>query len=100
MMHEFTDGEYIPPWMKDQTTKNRSRNYVRYKVSRNLPIDVQLSHYDLLTPEEKFLIENYNDMIRNIRTLKMAFFQNFYENCPKVGCTLKRKKPKHGNDFI
>lgn len=70
---------------------NRSRNYIRYKLCKNLLIDLSSP---LLTPEEKLLIEKINDNFQAIRSMKMALFNAFYDNCPKVGSTLKRKEKK------
>ena len=81
------------PRLKDQKSINRSRNYLRYKVSRNLAND-DWKHHPLLTEEEKFLFEQMQDHRQALTNLKVAFFTNFYENCPKVGSTLKRKVKK------
>lgn len=71
---------------------NRSRNYLRYNMSRNFHLDL---HNPNLTLEEKFIVEQYNDHLQALKNLKVTFFTHFYDNCPKVGSTLKRKdKPK------
>ena len=79
------------PRTKDQKSKNRSRNYIRYKVSRNHVIDGVTNH-PMLTEEEKFILSQYNDCLQALVNLKVRFFLDFYDNCPKAGSTLKRKK--------
>lgn len=76
-----------------QSKINKSRNYLRYKMSKGWCIDTNNPN---MTVEEKFIVEQYNANIYALRNLKIAFFTHFYDNCPKVGSTLKRKeKPKN-----
>jgi len=72
---------------------NKSRNYIRYKLIKGLTVDTSSSA--LLTPEEKLLVNLINDNRQAIDNAKFALLRHFYDNCPKVGSTLKRKvKPK------
>lgn len=79
------------PRLKNDFTKNRSRNYIRYQVSRNFVLDTPKFH-PLLTEEEKFLLTEYNSLLQALTNVKIRFFSDFYDNCPKVGCTLTRKR--------
>jgi len=77
---------------------NRSRNYIRFQVSKNK--DVNPSNPNL-TPEESFLISELNDLQGAVRNAKIAFFEHFYSNCPKVGSTLKptsKSRLQHRNE--
>lgn len=82
-----------------QARINRSRNYIRYQLSRNKFIGPT---HPRLTNEERILIGLYNDQLEAIRNLKMVLFLNFYKNNPAVGCTLVRKdrKVSNGDKFI
>jgi len=69
-----------------QVRLNRSRNYIRFMVSKNRVVDPR---NPTLTPEESFLISELNDLQEAVANAKVAFFEHFYTNCPKVGSTLK-----------
>ena len=69
-----------------QVSLNRSRNYIRFMVSKNRAVDPR---NPTLTPEEAFLIAELNTLQELVTSAKMAFFLHFYINCPKVGSTLK-----------
>lgn len=79
--------------------KNKSRNYVRYQMSRNRTVGLVYSQKQkwlkILTPGEIEIIEMYHTRLAALRQLKMAFFSEFYKNCEVVGCTLKRKQKKY-----
>jgi hypothetical protein len=84
-----------PSLSSDERQKriNKSRNYIRYKLIKGLTIETALN--TVLTPEEKMLINLINDNKQAIDDAKFALLRHFYDNCPKVGSTLKRKmKPK------
>lgn len=86
----YYDWSLLSPEEK-QMRINRSRNYLRYNMAKNRHLDL---HNPNLTLEEKFIIEQYNDHLAALTNLKVTFFNHFYENCPKVGSTLKRKIKK------
>lgn len=72
---------------------NKSRNYIRYRLIKDLTVDTSSSA--LLTSEERLLINLINDNRQAIKSAKIALLRHFYDNCSKVGSTLKRKvKPK------
>lgn len=84
---KYIDWNTLPPEER-QKKINKSRNYIRLRVARNLNVwDMAL-----VTPEEKLLLELIHDNREAITRAKVAFFTSFYDNCPKVGSTLKRKK--------
>jgi len=88
--HPRYDWNSLSPAEK-QVKINRSRNYLRFNMARNRHLDL---HNPNLTTEEKFIVEQYNDHLQALMSLKVTFFNHFYENCPKVGSTLKRKIKK------
>ena len=86
---KYIDWALLSPEER-QKKINKSRNYIRYRVARNLNVwDMAL-----VTPEEKLLLELIQDNREAITRAKVAFFSSFYDNCPKVGSTLKRKEKK------
>lgn len=108
MTHYIDDSDqFVPfvPWdtlpSKEKQIKiNKSRNYLRYKVIKGLMID---PGHQLLTPEERELVIWMNDTMSALKAARIGFYNSFYENCPRVGSTLKRKvKPKQDlvNDIL
>ena len=67
-----------------------------------------IKEYKAFTADELYLIENYNllqqqiwelenspelqNLRRSLANVRVAFFTKFYDNCPKVGSTLKPTK--------
>ena len=80
------------PRMQSQARINRSRNYIRFRVSKEW--DVDYHHHPLLTEEERKFLQEYHKAKESLVRAKVQFFSTFYENCPKVGSTLKRKEHK------
>lgn len=76
------------PKEQKQRKVNQSRNYIRYRLAKGWGVD---NNHPLLTPEEKLMIEFINDTRQALKQAKIGFFRSFYENCPKVGSTLKKK---------
>lgn len=79
------------PRVQSQGRINRSRNYIRYRMSRGHEID---ANHPLLTDSERQCIQDYNHLSYRLTQTKCQFFSYFYDNCPKVGSTLKRKDHK------
>lgn len=75
---------------------NRSRNYLRFKMTRLGKHHIPYNH-PLLTSSERDLTYLINKTYDELRTLKCQFFSEFYDNCTEVGSTLKRKKVKIDN---
>jgi len=88
---------------------NRSRNWVRYKFSlKGIHKICLIKEYKAFTTDELYLIENYNllqqqiwelenspelkSLKQSLANVRVAFFTKFYDNCPKVGSTLKPTK--------
>lgn len=79
---------------------NQIRNYARFCLSQKKCVNP--SSWNAFTPEERFIIEEYNKRLleaerayRNLfpKDLQIGLFTNFYKNCEKLGSTLKPKKP-------
>lgn len=91
---DSTDGiDYKPNWghlspEKKQVKINQSRNYLRYRLAKGWTVNHQ---HPMLTPEEKLMIEFINDTQQALKQARIGFFRSFYENCPRVGSTLKKK---------
>lgn len=96
MLQEFETTEDVRPPVDYSTVRNinRGRNFIRYKVIRGWNVDL---NHPLLTPEERELVEQMNEHLERLRMvkealkgLKIKFYTQFYNNCPKVGSTLKK----------
>lgn len=81
---------------KKQSFINRSRNYIRFKMTKPDKHHIPSNH-PLLTPEEQSIVLQINATRQQLKNLQCAFYSNFYENCGKVGSTLKRKVLKIDN---
>lgn len=81
---------------KKQIYINRSRNYLRFKMTKlgkhHIP-----SNHALLTPLEQDLVQRIDRMYDELTKMKCCFFADFYHNCAEVGSTLKKKKVKIDN---
>lgn len=89
-------GKDIENLSESEQTKiiNRSRNYIRFRIAKSQEHHVPSQH-PLLTDEEKDLIKTINRLKDQLALARCQFFADFYDNCPKVGSTLKRKpKPQ------
>lgn len=84
---------------KRQFFINRSRNYIRYKLikySSTLDMQVISRHHKLLTPEEKYAIEQINSHISIVYSYLNALLRNFYNNNEAVGAEKPKFKKKNG----
>lgn len=96
----------IPSLSKDEKVKlvNKFRNYIRYKVIKTSYIgELQReSSLKILTPEEKFLLEQYNIHHQAFHNYRQHFLEVFYQKGAEVGSTLKPVQTKNINlnDFI
>jgi hypothetical protein len=89
-------GKDIENLSESEQTKiiNRSRNYIRFRIAKSEEHYVSSQH-PLLTEDEKNLIKTINRLEDQLALARCQFFADFYDNCPKVGSTLKRKpKPQ------
>lgn len=76
-----------------QQVINRSRNYLRFKMTK-LGIYYIPSSHPLLTSREAEIVLEINRFQDRLEKLKCQFYSEFYDSCPKVGSTLKRKPKK------
>ena len=95
LMAEHYKFSHLPAEER-QSEINRARNWIRYKIikDKHVPLD-----HPLITPEERMLIEQLQMNRELVTKIKIGLLTYFYDNCPKVGSTLKRKeKPKKNKD--
>lgn len=83
----YRDWNLLSP-EKRQMKVNQSRNYLRYRISKGMTIEPD---HPMLTPEERMLVADIQNLQNALIAAKIGFFTHFYDNCPKVGSTLKRK---------
>lgn len=76
-----------------QQVINRSRNYLRFKMTKP-GVHYVRSDHPLLTSREAEIVLEINRFQDRLVKLKCQFYSDFYDNCPKVGSTLKRKEKK------
>lgn len=76
-----------------QRAINKSRNYLRFKMTKPGTCYTPAWH-PLLTVKESKIIEDINRLQDQLKSLQIQFFSEFYDNCPSVGSTLKRKEKK------
>lgn len=84
------------PVEKRQKVINQSRNYLRFKMTKYGGNHIPANH-PLLTPRESEIIRQINDAKDRVRGFTIEFYSEFYDNCPQVGSTLKRKEKKIPN---